>query len=335
MAFEDRLTALEPLGFTSRQTRFIALVALHSGYCLRRQYSAFAGIRYGKNVCDFLETLVARGLAERFTQRADRGLIYHLQARSLYRALGQDDNRNRRGASAALIARKIMVLDYVLRHAEVDWLSTEDEKVDLFEARYGVPRRDLPQRVFAASAPVASGTTRCFTNKLPIAVVGDPPVASFVCLVTDSTGRGLEQFLKDHGRLFAWLPAWTVIAISANPTALLACEATFQRHVQQPTATASASTEDLAWFFTTRQAVDQGDVSGLSVAAIDRFRTLREAFRRPIFDELYLSWRREGDAALVRHAASVRQPALRSVGTLVTELLPFDYSQFGSLPGVA
>ena len=173
MTFEQRVQALEPLGFTPRQTRFIALVALHSGYCLRRQYAAFAGIRYGKNVCDFLETLVDRGLAERFTQRADRGLIYHLHARGVYRVLGQRDNRNRREASAALIARKIMVLDYVLLHAHMDWLATEEDKVDTFTSRYGIPRTDLPQRVYAASQGRAL-TIGYFTHKLPIAVAGDP-----------------------------------------------------------------------------------------------------------------------------------------------------------------
>jgi hypothetical protein len=311
------------------------LVALHSGYCLRRQYSAFAGIRYGKNVCAFLESLVARGLAERFTQRADRGHIYHLQARSLYRALGQDENRNRRTASAALIARKIMVLDYVLSHADIHWLSTEDEKVDLFATRYGVPPSDLPQRVFAASDTGTSSTTRYFLHKWPIAVTGDPPVACFVCLVTDTAGRGLAQFLKEHSRLFVWLPAWTVLAIGASPTGLRACDAAFQRHQQQPKATVMASPEDLTWFFRTRHAVDQGDVSGLSVAAIDRFRTLRELLRGPVFDEVYLEWCRHGDWALRNHVEVAPGPALRSVGTLVTELLPFDYSQFGSLPGVA
>jgi hypothetical protein len=88
------------------------------------------------------------------------------------------------------------------------------------------------------------------------------------------------------------------------------------------------------WFFRTRDAVDQGDLTGLSVSAIDRLRTMREAFRRPIFDELYLEWRRHGDAAVANHAG-LHQPSIRSVGTLVTELLPFDYSQFGSLPGLA
>jgi hypothetical protein len=131
MTFDDRVRALEPLGFTPRQTRFIATVALHSGYCLRRQYGAFAGVRYGKNVCDFFETLVERQLAERFTQRPDRGLIYHLQARAIYRALGQDENRNRREASAAL-SRADHGARLRARHPELDWLATEADKVELF-----------------------------------------------------------------------------------------------------------------------------------------------------------------------------------------------------------
>jgi hypothetical protein len=334
MTFEDRVCALESLGFTPRQTRFIALVALHSGYCLRRQYAAFAGIRYGKSVCDLFEKLVARGFATGFTQRADRGRIYHLQARAIYRAIGEPEHRNRREASAALIARKMMVLDYVLSHADVEWFSTENEKVDLF-ARLGVPLRDLPQRASAAVRTEASSATRYFRHEAPVAVVGDPPIPTFVCLVTDTTGRMLEQFLRDHGRMFAWLPAWTVVAIGPSPTGLRACEVAFERYLRRPMETVSASTDDdLGWFFRTRHAVDQGDLTGLSVTAIDRFRTLREAFRRPVFDELYLAWQRDGEAVLASSGASAHH-GMRSVGTLVTELLHFDYTQFGSLPRIA
>ena len=98
---------------------------------------------------------------------------------------------------------------------------------------------------------------------------------------------------------------------------------------------ASASTDDLVWFFRTRHAVDQNDLTGLSVTAIDRFRTMREALRQPVFDELYRAWQQDGEAALANSAAAAPQHGMRSVGTLVTELLPFDYTQFGSLPGIA
>lgn len=70
MTFDERVAALAPLGFTPRQTRFLVTAALHSGYCLRRQYLAFAGVRYGKNVCDFLEALVGYGLLRSASLRA-------------------------------------------------------------------------------------------------------------------------------------------------------------------------------------------------------------------------------------------------------------------------
>ena len=49
MTFDERVTALAPLGFTPRQTRFLVTAALHSGYCLRRQYQAFAGLSHGQS----------------------------------------------------------------------------------------------------------------------------------------------------------------------------------------------------------------------------------------------------------------------------------------------
>ena len=114
------------MSLTPRQTRFIALVALHSGYCLRRQYLTFAGLRYGKSVREFLDGLVDRDFATRFAYRRDRGHLYHLCARSIYRAIDQAENRNRRHTSPALIARKLMLLDVVLRHPGREWYACSD-----------------------------------------------------------------------------------------------------------------------------------------------------------------------------------------------------------------
>lgn len=342
MTFDDRVRALlDAFHVTPRQARFLATVALHGGYCLRRQYGAFAGIRYGKNVCHFLDSLVERQLAECFRQRADRGLIYHLHARALYRAIGDEHNRNRRQASAAQIARRLMILDHVLAHPDREWLATERDKVDRFVERYHVPRADLPQRRFPASTPGAASTTRYFLHKLPIALpqqsgtAGDvPPVVSFVYLASDSTGRPFEQFLADHARLLAWLPAWTVVAIGWSPGRLAVCEAIFARARQRPIPAASTGVEDLRELFRTRQQVDRGELATLSVAAIDRYRTLRDQFAGPPFEALYAAWCRDGEAALAVQALAARRPG-QSHGQLLIEALPFDYRQFGSLPGIA
>jgi hypothetical protein len=336
MIFEDRVEALEPLGFTPRQTRFLVTVALHSGYCLRRQYVAFAGVQYGKNVRDFLDGLVERQLAERFTCRPDRGHVYHLYARAIYRALKQDENRNRREASAALIARKIMVLDYVLAHADVDWCATEQDKVELFVDRFGVPVSDLPQRLFAAAQPGGASTTRYFMHKLPICVAGDPPVVCFVYLATDQTGRGFEQFLLDHVGLLSRLSAWTIVAVAPpHIQGLTACESVFARYLQKPAPSVTNGFDDLRWYFVTRTSVERGEFERLSVGDIDRFRSLREQFRAASFERLYGEWLTHGDDALRPGETRTAAAVARGVGQLVTEVLTFDYSQFGSLPGVA
>src|ERR1051326_6046291 len=129
MTFHERVSAVESLSFTNRQARFIVTVALHGGYCMRRQYLQFSGLQYGKNVRDFLDGLIDRRLAEKRLFLPNRGYVYHLHAKSLYRVLEQSENRNRRAASAALIARKLMLLDLVLTKPDVDWYATEEDKV--------------------------------------------------------------------------------------------------------------------------------------------------------------------------------------------------------------
>ncbi len=212
MTWEERLAALAPLGLTPRQTRFLALVLLHSGYCVRRQYLAYAGVRYGKNVREFLDGLVHRRLALRLVFRADRGHVYHLYARAVYRAVGQEENRNRRVASPALIARRLMLLDFALGEPDVEWAATEDDKVSLFTTRFRVPVASLPQHRFDAAAQDGQPTLRYFLHKLPIFVASNADVPHFVYLAADGSLPAFERFLRDHRLLFAQLPQWVVVS---------------------------------------------------------------------------------------------------------------------------
>jgi hypothetical protein len=287
----ERLSALEPLGLTPRQTRFVITVALHGGYCLRRQYLQFTGLRYGKNVRDFLDGLVDRHLAERFCYQPNRGYVYHLRAKSLYRRLHQEDNRNRRHVSAALIARKLMVLDYVLSVPGHNWYATEEDKVAFFTRELTVHLSDLPQPAFHARRS-DDGTVRYFIHKLPIYLTSEPRVVHFVYLATDATGRAFEQFLDDHVRLLTQLPAWAVVAVCSNRlSGLRMCRTVFDRFIAKVSRpVAGQDVADLQWFLAAAQKVDRNDMRDLQVADLDRFRDLRERFAGPKFKALYSEW---------------------------------------------
>ena len=125
---------------------------------------------------------MSRRLAGRFDFRRDRGHVYHLCNSSIYDAIGQNDNRNRRRTSAALIARKLMLLDYVLAHRDVDWYATEADKVALFTGPFAVPALDLPQRIYVPRLRQTPPTFRITHRGQPVTVESSPEFSAVASL---------------------------------------------------------------------------------------------------------------------------------------------------------
>lgn len=336
MTFDERVRALAPLGYTERQTKFLVTVALHGGYCLRRHYALFASREYGQAVRDFMEELVWRGLARRLTFRADRGHVYHLQATSLYRAIGEKDNRNRRPAPPGQIARRLMLLDYVLLQRGV-WLATEREKVRVFTAGFGVPETALPRRVYRpAPGSPAPATRRYFIHKLPIGLRASEPAVSFVCLVTDRRGRVFTEFVADHAALLNHLPSWRLVALAPRDVnGLPACKTIWetlmassrrQRKVDAPTR--------LRHCMRMRQAADDNTMAGVSMDDIAEFReTVRWLGGRSRIDALYERWCQGGDAVL-ENAGDVPFLTARDLmpDGFSTHRLQHRYDRFDTVP---
>ena len=154
-------------------------------------------------------------------------------------------------------------------------------------------------------------------------------------LVTDGTGCGFEQFLSDHARLLARLPAWAVDAIGAGAVhGLPACQQVFEAFVAGATPSTGTQLADLQWFFETRRLVDAGQLGSLSVADLNRFRDARAQFRAPAIASLYTRWLLHGDAVFAHEAAGSSPRAAVHPGQLVTEQLAGQYEQFGELAGV-
>jgi hypothetical protein len=333
--FADRAAAVAALGFTARQARFLTLVALHSGYCLRRQYSSFGALTYGKNVRNFLDGLVDRQLARRVTFRTDRGHVYHLFARSIYAALQQEDNRNRRYASPALIARKLMLLDFVLDEPDNDWFVTEQEKLHLFAECLHVPSHALPRRTYDSTLGASDPTVRYFIHKLPIFLTNEAARVHFVCLVTDPDAADVTLFLRDHRALLSHLSSWTLVVIRpAHISTDERCAQQFARALQTaktvPHVLDAATTSH---FFDTRRRIELGELKRVSVADIKRYRELHDRVGHRM-DALYSRWQELGDAALQALERPTSQVVSPETTQLLIHKLPHRYEQFGALPGL-
>jgi len=342
MTFDERVQALSYLDLTPRQTSFLVTVALHSGFCLRRQFAVFADVEYGKNVRNFMDRLVARGLARSLTFDVNRGLVYHVHAREIYLAIGQEDNRNRRATSPALVARKLMLLDFVLSQSADEWFATEHDKVALFGSRYQIVPAHMPRRIYVAKDVRTQSAARHFIDKFPIFLAGHPPappIVHFACLVTEPNVQSFTRFLWDHRGLLTRLPAWAIDLICPPATVdLRAFTSAFEAFVtgasRPPAIAATGGGDDVRWYFKTRRAVEANDVNSLSVKDIDRFHRTRRHFVGALFESLYADWLSDGDEAIARFVRP-HSPQLKTAGRLITHELPFTYSQFGKLPGVA
>ena len=141
------LDALQALGYTEAETRFLYIVATHSGYFAARQFLAFTGAHWGKRTTTFWSKLETKRHA-RMECFPKSGVVYHLFARRLYRQIEKENIRNRREHEFEFIKRRIAILDFVLLNQGYQYLETEPEKVRFFCGTLNIQKHYLPARLY-------------------------------------------------------------------------------------------------------------------------------------------------------------------------------------------
>ena len=154
----ETASVLEAFGYTTRQAQFLALVAVHGGYFLRRQFVAFTRGSHGLATVRFLDRAVTRGDI-RSLPYGRQGRVFHVCARPLYAALGEEHNRNRRVAEWDAVTRKLMTLDFVLAHPNARFWATEADKASCCRSAA------CPTRCGHRTCTRRSGTQACVPRR--------------------------------------------------------------------------------------------------------------------------------------------------------------------------
>lgn len=327
MTSPERVDALESLGYTSRQAVFLAAVALHSGYFLRRQFQSFAGYR-GK----VEETLLGRAATLghiRLTTYPNRTEVYHVFARALYRAIGDEDNRNRRPRPAFSIKAKLMALDFVLAHPAARFLATEREKLEYFCGQRSIDQALLPGKTYSARRP-SGHTRRYFIEKNPIFLdtTGDatPPLASF-CYVDEGvlSNSGFISFLKRYGPLFAALARFRLVYVAAEHRPFRRAERAFDRFTEA-LANPQAATPggQMGEYFRLRRLFETRQYGQLNKAKLDRLRDLSQQFQGAAAQSRFQQWAKAVESKARFGRIDAHFEAYR---------LPHSYDIFGTHPG--
>jgi hypothetical protein len=127
----DPIVALESLGYTDREAAFLYLVAVHSGYFLRRQFDYFTDRNKGSIVMRFIEKARDAGHIESLDYKQG-WYVYHLCSRSIYRLAGNPESQLRRRKGDAQVRARLMALDYVLENDDDHYLESDAERVRFF-----------------------------------------------------------------------------------------------------------------------------------------------------------------------------------------------------------
>lgn len=288
---ERDLTAIQELGYTSDEARFLYIVATHSGYFQPRQYVAANGLAWGKRVQHFTDKLESRGHVT-WREYQDMGGVYHLFSKTLYRQIEKTDFRNRRRHSTEYIRTRLLLLDFILENPQHEYFESETDKLAYFCSQRAIPRDLLPAKRYEAASG-APPALRYFVDKFPLflertgeltrAVVSlsyvDPGLASLA---------GFAHHLQNYARLFSCLGDFSFVYIADSTVNFVKAGHCFESLVS------SRATQDLVQevilYFERRRAWELKQYARLSAQDVEFLQTAKERFATDELERIYASW---------------------------------------------
>jgi hypothetical protein len=284
------LDALQALGYTEAEARFLYIVATHSGYFVARQFLTFTGTHWGQRTAAFWNKLHTKKHArtERFPKS---GTVYHLFSRRLYRQLDRENIRNRRQHEIEYIHRRIGMLDFVLSNPKWKYLETEPEKLSLFCDQLKVPIHFLPSKIYHGQK-TSQPTVRYFVDKSPMFLASDasPTVVTFTYL--QGREASLAEFvhhLQDYLPLFRELSAFRFLYLARVDSHFQKAKELFDSLVTIPLGSDVSS--DVLRYFQIRKAWDLGRYTSLTEAELIFRNLAKTRFAGQRFEHLYRGWK--------------------------------------------
>lgn len=282
----DPIPWIQSVGYTEREASFLYLVAVHSGYFLRRQFDRFIDRHSGAIAQHFLKKARWMGhvVALDFGQHRH---VYHLSHKNFYTLLEAPDSQNRRRKSDGEIKLRLMALDYVLSHLDENFLNSPEAKAQLFTEGLGISQKNLPRSGRYSQQP--------FADRVLIVCEEGQKTPRFIFL--DEGMRSMvrfEKFLSDYQRLFQALAEFELVYLADADTNFSAAIRLFGKSFLQSRTPDThelypKGAEHLLAWFRVRARYD-AETGGLTMEDFLLLRDGNRLYTAPIHSELYAGW---------------------------------------------
>lgn len=282
---------LQLLGYNSRESEFLFLVATHSGYFTTHQFKTFTGTDSGSVCHAFVRKLLDRKHATYHAYRSGER-VYHVFARKVYQAIERENLRTRKKHEIEYVKTRLVALDFVLAHREHRYLETESEKIGFFERQYNLDRSVLPVKLYR-SRRSADVTPRYFVDRFPMFFGPDFRAAVPTFTYIDSGAVTLSGFithLRAHRALFESLPEFHFIYVAPSSRLFGAAESAFQRVIGREKS--YGQSVSVIEYFRLRRAWDERE--RMASADVVALKDAQGRYAGVRFDDLYNRWRKAG-----------------------------------------
>jgi hypothetical protein len=331
MTEHERIENLKKFGYTDREAAFVALAALHSGYFVRRQYCSF--ISAGKGWVDEALTskLLRLGHAREVVLRSSRRL-YSISSKQVFRALGEEDNRNRRRHEPQTIKARLMGLEYVISRPGVRWFPTETDRVSLFTDELGIGREFLPTWRYSSKSGERT-TLRWFVDKPAVFLAPNDSTVHF-CFVDPGfhTSDAFASFLRNYRDLLSRLTRFAVIYLASHRGATDVGRRVFDRFFsvagslpEDPLAA------DLLEYFRDRSEHEESGLGAFNQNRLDHYRESRKQFANARYERLFELWKQHGETALKHEICPESSKDIDARGSFIAHVAPRHFDLLGSV----
>lgn len=288
---EQDLAAIQSLGYTPEEARFLYIVATHSGYFQPRQYVTSNGLARGKRVQRFTDKLESRGHVT-WREYQDMGGVYHLFSKTLYRQIEKTDLRNRRRHSTEYIRTRLLLLDFILENQQHDYFESETDKLAYFCGERGIRKDVLPVKRYEAASG-APPTLRYFVDKFPLfldrsAGLSSPVVSLSYVDPGQASRAGFAHHLQNYARLFSCLGNFAFLYIADSAANFHKASECFRSLVSSRAG--KDLVQELSAYFERRRAWELKQYRQLSAQDVESLQSAKERFASEELERLYAAW---------------------------------------------
>ena len=288
---EQDLAAIQRLGYTPEEARFLYIVATHSGYFQPRQYVTSNGLAWGKRVQRLTDKLESRGHVT-WREYQDVGGVYHLFSKTLYRLIEKTDLRNRRRHSTEFIRTRLLLLDFILENPQHEYFESETDKLAYFCSERSIPKDALPVKRYEAASG-APPTVRYFVDKFPLFLDRStgplPPVISLSYVDPGQASlAGFAHHLQNYARLFSCLGDFAFLYIADSTANFRKAGECFSSLVGGRAG--KDLVQEVTAYFERRKAWELKQYGQLSALDVESLQNAKERFASEQLERLYTSW---------------------------------------------